>query len=212
MMLLHSYAHIAVFARAPELGKVKTRLTPALGAESALGLYTAMLDRTLSLIKVSELAPTSLWVTSNPSHEIFIRHCPEREIYLQCGADLGQRMGHCVEELLSNPDTDYLVLIGTDCPALTKDYLQAALTALEGGQDCVLGPARDGGYVLIGLRRPLPALFQDIDWGTSRVLAQTLDRIARMELRLTLLEEQWDVDESADLALLATLQPPLSWP
>ncbi len=211
-MPLHSRAHIAVFARAPELGKVKTRLIPALGAESALGLYTAMLDRILSLVKVSGLAPMSLWVTSNPSHEKFITYCSEREIYLQYGADLGQRMAHCFAEQLSKPDTDYLVLIGTDCPALTKDYLQAALTALQGGQDCVLGPARDGGYVLIGLRRPIPALFQDIDWSTSRVLVQTLDRIASLELRLTLLEEQWDVDESADLALLATLQPPLSWP
>lgn len=210
-MPLHSRAHIAVFARAPELGKVKTRLIPALGAESALALYTAMLERTLSLVKVSGLAPMSLWVTSNPSHEKFITYCSEREIYLQYGADLGQRMAHCIAELLSKPDTDYLVLIGTDCPALTKEYLQAALTALQGGQDCVLGPARDGGYVLIGLRRLIPALFQDIDWSTSRVLAQTLDRIASMEVRLTLLEEQWDVDESADLALLATLQPPLSW-
>ncbi len=210
-MPLHSRAHIAVFARAPELGKVKTRLIPALGAESALALYTAMLARTLSLVKVSGLAPMSLWVTSNPSHEKFITYCSEREIYLQYGADLGQRMAHCVEELLSKSDTDYLVLIGTDCPALTKEYLQAALTALQGGQDCVLGPARDGGYVLIGLRRPIPALFQDIDWSTSRVLAQTLDRIASMKVRLTLLEEQWDVDESADLALLATLQPPMSW-
>lgn len=211
-MSFHSRAHIAVFARAPELGKVKTRLLPVLGAESVLQLYTAMLNRTLSLVTTSGLAPISLWVTSNPSHEIFRTYCPDTKIFLQSGGDLGQRMAHCVAELLSKPDTDYMVLIGTDCPALTKDYLRAALTALQKGQDCVLGPARDGGYVLIGLRRPIPALFRDIDWSTSRVLAQTLERIARMELRFTLLEEHWDVDDSADLALLATLQPPLSWP
>lgn len=211
-MPLHSRAHLAVFARAPELGQVKTRLIPTLGPESALALYTAMLNRTLALVKSSGLAPMSLWVSSNPSHDIFIRYCSEKEIFLQKGADLGQRMAHCVAALLARPDTDYVVLIGTDCPVLSTEYLRAALNALQDGQDCVLGPARDGGYVLIGLRQPIPALFQGIEWSTATVLDQTLDRIASLKLRVTLLEELWDVDVSSDLALLADLQPPLPWP
>lgn len=206
---LHPDAHIAVFARAPELGQVKTRLIPAIGADKALALYTAMLDRTLKLVTQSGLAPMSLWVTSNPSHKSFTTHCNKKEIFQQKGADLGQRMAYCAQTVLAQPQTGYLLITGTDCPALTTDYLRSALVQLQQGQDCVLGPARDGGYVLIGLRRPVAEVFQGIQWGSARVLEQTLAVLAELGLEAGLLEELWDVDEPADLSQLDSLQPPL---
>lgn len=203
--------HIAVFARTPELGRVKTRLIPAIGADAALALHLAMSDRTLGLVRQSGLASMSLWITENSSHEYFLSHCNSEEIYVQKGEDLGQRMAACAETLLARPETDYLLIIGTDCPPLTAGYLRKALDALQSGHECVLGPARDGGYVLIGLRRPQPALFRHIEWGSSRVFAQTQAAMERLGLQPCLLEELWDVDEPADLELLATLQPPLNW-
>ena len=203
--------HIAVFTRAPEPGRVKTRLIPAIGADSALALHLAMCDRTLGLVRLSALAPMSVWVTENPSHEYFLSHCNSGEIYLQQGEDLGQRMAACAGALLARVETDFLLIIGSDCPALTASYLREALAALQAGVDCVLGPARDGGYVLIGLRRPLPEVFRNIEWGSSRVLAQTLSTLDRLGVQPCLLKELWDIDEPADLELLVPLQPPLGW-
>lgn len=212
LSLKYPHAAIAVFAREPVLGAVKTRLQAAIGAESALALYTAMLTRTWGLLQDAQLARPSLWVTSNPSHESFLSICNKREIFLQSGADLGQRMQHCTQSELARPDTNCLLLIGTDCPALEAAYLDTALAALNGGQDLVLGPASDGGYVLIGLRKAQPALFQGVSWGTDAVLAQTLGIARDCGLQTTVLAELWDVDEFRDLARLQELKPPLDWP
>lgn len=205
-------ACIAVFAREPVAGAVKTRLIPALGAASALALYEAMATRTLALVSGGMLAPRALWVASNPSHEFFVTLCNEKEIHLQTGQSLGDKMYNCATATLAQDGRDSVVIIGTDCPALTVDYLQRALDALHTGSDVVLGPASDGGYVLIGLRQPWPELFRGIAWGTSTVLAQTLGKINAMNLSSTVLETLWDVDEAPDLLRLSTLDPPLAWP
>lgn len=208
---IHDNACIAVFAREPVLGEVKTRLISAIGAEAALALYLAMMDRTLQLVRQSGLSRMALWTSSNPAHEYFLSICNRKEIFLQAEGDLGLKMAECAKQTLAQAGTDYVVIIGTDCPALTRDYLSAALAALQAGADVVLGPAVDGGYVLIGLRQPYPELFRDIAWGGPEVLAQTLAKLRAMRLKVTLLPELWDVDTVEDLARLEALWPPLGW-
>lgn len=95
-----------------------------------------------------------------------------------------------------------LLLIGTDCPALTERHLAAAEAALAQGNDAVFIPAEDGGYVLIGLQRPCPEVFRDIAWSTAHVMAQTRARLLEAGLRWKELETLWDIDRPADLARL----------
>ena len=100
---------------------------------------------------------------------------------------------------------DLAILIGTDCPGLEPRHLRETASALAEGYDAVLGPALDGGYYLVGLRRDLPALFRDIDWGSSRVMQQTRDRLAAAGMRWHELEARRDLDRPGDLALFPTL-------
>ena len=202
-------ARIAIFARAPLPGQVKTRLQAKLGPEGCLLLYTAMLDRLLATLGSAELAPVELWVSSNTDHEAFISHCNKKDIHLQKGQDLGQKMNWTAGRVLANSAVDEVLIIGTDCPAMDVAYLEGALLALQQDNGVVIGPAEDGGYVLIGLKQPYPGLFLEIEWGSQRVLSQTLQRLAQLELPYTLLEPLWDVDRPQDLRRLVELNPPL---
>ena len=95
-----------------------------------------------------------------------------------------------------------VLLIGCDCPSLTISDFDEAVNALKQNNDIVLGPAEDGGYVLIGIKRPLPELFIHMDWGTSDVLTKTRQRIEELKLDCYELQEQWDVDTPEDYARL----------
>ncbi len=202
---------IAVFAREPRLGQVKSRLAAQIGEAAALAVYQAMLLRLGTLLGGSNIVEWDLWVTSNPSHENFLSICYKKNIYKQNGSDLGARMQYALQQSLEREDTDALILIGTDCPALTKDYLRRAVGALESGSDVVLGPAEDGGYVLIGARKPFPTLFENISWGTDQVFLETLQRLKDGRISYQLLDTMWDVDRPEDLPRLLQLNPPLQW-
>lgn len=91
------------------------------------------------------------------------------------------------------------VIIGSDCPSLTEHDLEQALTALDWPKSCVLAPAEDGGYVLIGLNQPQALLFDGIAWGTAQVFEQTLARVRQLNLDYFELNRQWDLDTPADL-------------
>jgi len=205
-------ARIAIFLREPVPGETKTRLIPALGADGAAALYRAMAERITGGIAHAGLAEIALWVSSNPHNEWFLTLCNKTKIYLQQGNELGQRMEHCVTAMLSQAAVESVVLVGSDCPVLGPEYLQAALDHLDTGADVVFGPAEDGGYVLLGLRRVIPELFRNIEWGTERVLKQSLAQLRPLGLRVECLEELWDVDTAADLPRLSTLEPPLEPP
>jgi len=141
----------------------------------------------------------TLWVAGDRSHpyiaEAVVRH--EVAVDEQQGADLGERMHHAFVASFTATAAP-LVLIGTDCPQLTSDDLAAAVAALA-DHDAVIQPASDGGYVLIGLRRPQPRLFASIEWGGPRVLQQTEARIAELGLRRSLRPVRDDLDTVADL-------------
>ncbi len=204
-------ARIAVFAREPEIGKVKTRLAAQIGAEAALRFYLAMLRRVVETVEQSALAEFHLWAASDPGHEEFTALCNVQDIRLQQGEDLGSRMHDAAAAELAEDGVESVLIAGSDCPALTPDYLEQALDALSAGVEVVLGPARDGGYVLIGLRRAARELFSEMEWGGPDVLEQTLERVREAGLSHQLLESSWDVDEADDLPLLEELRPPLPW-
>lgn len=204
-------ARIVVFAREPRLGQVKSRLAADIGESAALSVYRAMLRRVSGLLRRARLADWDLWVTSNPDHENFISICNTKNIYLQKGENLGARMDYAIRQSLGRGDTNAVLVIGTDCPALTEEYLHEALAALASGCEVVLGPAEDGGYVLIAARQPISALFADIDWGSAQVMAQTLEKLEQSGLDYQLLDTLWDVDRPEDLARLDQLDPPLHW-
>ena len=204
-------ARILVFARAPEAGKVKTRLARDIGADAALGLYLAMLRRIFATAEQAALAEVKLWAAANPRHPEFLGLCDVRCIRRQKGDDLGERMRHAAATELAAEGVESVLIIGSDCPALTADYLDGALAALAGGAELVLGPARDGGFVLIGMRQAPASLFDGVDWDGESVLKQTLARAGELGLRQQLLASCWDVDTVADLPLLQDLRPPLSW-
>lgn len=107
-------------------------------------------------------------------------------------------MHNAFEHALDHDGFSLAVLIGSDCPALTEDHLRRAVAALENGHDAVFAPAEDGGYVLVGLARPEARLFQDIEWGSSRVMEQTRERLRELKWSWIEIETLWDVDRAAD--------------
>lgn len=189
---------LIVFAKAPVPGAVKTRLIPALGADGAAALAGRLIARTLDMSRRCAAAPLELHVDPDSSHPFFRSLAEAPPLFAQQGADLGERMHHALTDALRT--ADFAVLIGTDCPGMDCNYLQQACAALAGGRDAVLGPAEDGGYVLIGVRRPEPALFAGVEWGSDQVLAQTRTRIAALGWKLFELPTLWDLDRPEDLA------------
>jgi len=188
---------LAVFARLPVPGRVKTRLSPALPHDLSAQLHGAMLLDALEGALGSDVGHVDVFWSPDAGTApglalplgVAARH--------QRGADLGERLAAAFADLLAGP-ADRAVAIGSDCPDLGPGVLREAFAALE-EHDLVLGPARDGGYYLIGLSRPAPALFQGVSWGTDQVLSQTLERAERDALRVGLLGVLDDIDTPEDL-------------
>ncbi len=189
---------ILVFAKAPEEGKVKTRLASSIGDKAALSFHEQMLERTLETVCKYKLASVELHVSGNTDHSLIQSLAIQYDIIVraQYGSDLGERMYYALEQSLLG--CRYCVLIGTDCPAMNVDYLANAFTALIRGQDVVLGPAEDGGYVLIGVRQASRDWFNDIAWGSRHVLEQSRQKILANGAQLEELQTLWDVDQITD--------------
>ncbi|NKB31971.1 MAG: DUF2064 domain-containing protein [Pseudomonadales bacterium] len=207
----HPGSRILLYAKAPVLGEVKTRLEPVLGEEKSLLLHQAMTSRVATLLNSSRLAPWQLWVSADVSNEFFLTLCNKKNICLQEGEDLGEKMARSAALTLEQQGVNSIIILGSDCPGYDASYLENALEKLAEGSEVVLGPAVDGGYVLIGLRAVYPALFTGIDWGSSRVFEQTVARIEALNLSYSVLETLWDVDRPEDLPRLEALNPPLGW-
>jgi len=187
-----------VFARPPEAGKVKSRLSPALPARLAFDLYRGMLADALAVSARAAEERFVYWAESPLAGAM--EATAEFGVREQHGADLGARLEHAFAELLPGP-ADRAVVIGADCPELDAREIAVAFERLD-SHDVVLGPTRDGGYYLIGLRRVAPALFKEIAWGGDQVLRQTSERAAAAHLRVGLLASLEDVDTPADLVRL----------
>lgn len=189
---------VAVLAKAPMPGLAKTRLIPALGPQGAARLQRQLTRTAVQTALDARLGAVTLWCAPHSRHRFFqAMQCTTGvRCLVQAGGDLGQRM-HTAFRLHCQHGP--LLLTGTDCPPLTPDHLRRAARALLDGDDGVFYPAEDGGYVLVGLRRPQAALFENIDWSTEVVMAQTRERASATGLRLRELETLWDLDLPADL-------------
>jgi uncharacterized protein len=199
---------IAVFARAPVAGAVKTRLAGALGAEGAAELHARLARHALATAIAANVGPVELWCAPDTAHPFFAACATELGVTLhaQRGDDLGARMHDAFEHAARSGDA--LVVIGADCPALSGEHLRDAAAALA-TCDAVFAPAEDGGYVLVGLARPVAGLFADIAWGGPDVMAQTRARLAASHLACKELATLWAVDRPEDVARLERAGWPL---
>ena len=198
---------IVVMAKAPRAGFAKTRLVPALGADGAAALAEQLLDHAVAQARAAALGPVRLCVTPDAAHPAFVRlgAAPGVELVLQGDGDLGARMHRAFVQALQ-PPVGRALLIGSDVPALDATVLRCAASALD-EHDAVFVPALDGGYALVGLRRPCAVLFGDMIWSTATVMAHTRHRLAAAGLRHAELEPLADIDEPADMVHL-----PAGWP
>ena len=193
---------LIIFTRYPEPGKTKTRLIPVLGPEGAADLHRKMVNSTLTWARqLKSNSAVSLEVRYEGGDEHPIRRWLGSDIPCcpQGNGDLGVRMAQAFNEAFS-AGMGRVIIVGTDCPGLTGSLVQTACEALL-DNDVVLGPAKDGGYYLIGLRKPMPQLFGGIPWGTVEVLPKTLGIAADLKLQVFLLESLEDVDRPEDLAI-----------
>lgn len=197
---------IAVMAKASVPGRTKTRLVPPLTRDEAAALNTAFLrDAADNLLAAADLANITGWMAYAPAgtEHFFRSHLPQSIGLIETVApDLGECLFHAASALLDAGNRS-VCLLNSDSPTLPVGYLVAAATALAGPADrLVLGPARDGGYYLIGMKRAHRRLFQDIDWSTERVFRQTLARADELGLPVFELPVWYDVDDVASLRLL----------
>jgi len=189
---------LIVFAKAPVQGQVKTRLIPEIGADAATRVYRKLLEQILDISVDLPDVTGELWCSGDIDGKC-AAYAKQHgmSLHQQEGADLGERMHLAFESVLQR--CDRAVLIGSDSPEFDGDYLQAAFRALE-EKDAVVGPAEDGGYLLIGLKKPEPHLFRQITWSTNTVMAQTRSRLNELSLSWHELPVKRDIDEPQDLA------------
>lgn len=201
-------AVIMVFCKAPIPGQVKTRLMPPLSGEAAAQLHCELTERTLNTATADPLCPVQLWCAPDINHSYFIKVAQNYAVkrFQQEGADLGERMQNGFIDALKHYKV--AVIIGCDCPSLTTNDLDQAISYLLQGNTCVIAPAEDGGYVLIGLNQALGYLFEDISWGTDKVMAQTVARLQAKNISYSVRKTQWDVDTLADLNRYETMCKP----
>jgi rSAM/selenodomain-associated transferase 1 len=204
--LAHS---LIVMAKAPVAGKVKTRMQPSLTPEQSAQLHERLLEHclaTVATVASANVDCVELWVAGE--HVIWpkIKQCYSLSIYQQLGVDLGERMANAAAQALSRASS--VVIIGSDCPFIDAAYLRQAFDALE-TNDIVIGPATDGGYVLVGFNQLPMEIFNGVEWGGENVLQQTIEKITCLELSLKLLRPLADIDRPEDLVVLNKFFPNL---
>jgi rSAM/selenodomain-associated transferase 1 len=194
---------LLVFARLPELGRVKTRLAAAIGDERALAVYEAMLRELIG--SIGESTPDTeiefLWAPSPCANgEALRRAFAHHAVAMQTGRDLSERLSMAFSERFFFHRTEKIIAIGVDDPALPRALIDHAFALLD-SCEYVIGPAADGGYYLIGCRAGAfdPEVFLGIDWGTASVLPRTLEKIRAMGRSVAVLPERYDIDTVEDL-------------
>jgi len=190
-----SNGRVIVFLKAPRPGFVKTRIAAKLDAESAAAIYQALVGMTLS--RLAGRTDVELrFAPDDAGAEIGAWRRPGWRIQGQGEGDFGERLERAVVDAFSD-GLEKVVLLGTDCPELIGADVDEAWTALE-AHDVVIGPALDGGYWLLGLKRPIPELFRNMPWSTDRVSEMTILRSREAGLRVLELRRLRDVDTLED--------------
>jgi rSAM/selenodomain-associated transferase 1 len=200
--MLYDYhdAVLMIFCKAPIPGQAKTRLMPYLSAVEAAELHCELSESALQMATQNGLCQVQLWCSPTTVHPFFTAAALAYPITLhqQQGDGLGERMSHAFNSALLG--FRRALIIGCDSPSLKVCDLEQALVALEKPKTCVVAPAEDGGYVMIGLNQIANELFTAIDWGGAHVFEQTLRRIEALGFHYAGLKAQWDVDNPEDLA------------
>jgi len=189
---------VAILAKAPLPGLAKTRLAPALGLDGAAALQARLIERAVETARAAAIGPITLWAAPDQDHPAFQTLAALFAVKLarQPDGDLGARMLAALEAAQGPA-----IVIGTDCPALQSAHLRVAAEALA-GVDAVVVPVEDGGYALVGMREPQPALFTDMPWSTADVMAETRRRLTRLSLSWREPARLWDVDVPEDVERL----------
>ncbi len=185
---------LLIFTKNPRLGRVKTRLARTVGDAEALRIYRVLLEKTRQAALGVEV---TRWLFYSdylePGDDWSDNYFQKR---VQCPGDLGDRMADAFHQAFAS-GASKAVIIGSDCPGLTGVALQEAFDHLDDA-DFVLGPTPDGGYYLLGMKQPAPALFQGIAWSTAGVCAETLRKMEELRLSCALLPALMDVDTEED--------------
>lgn len=194
-MRMHENRLLAVFSKNPAAGNVKTRLASSIGNEKALEVYEMLRRHTAEAISGVHATCMIFYADFIPESDILL--VGDAEARQQQGKDLGERMHTAFCEGLSSGARN-IVLIGTDCPDISATVIEQAFELLE-NHDAVLGPAKDGGFYLIGLKRCFPELFLERTWSNGAVLGETIDRLESCRASFSLLSELQDIDTFEDL-------------
>jgi len=186
---------LIIFVKNPVVGKVKTRLAESIGSRNALHIYKTLLRHTYVAADRID-ADTQVWYSSFIDRTDLWEN-GSFDKYLQKGENLGRRMSGAIGKGF---DDGYsrVVIIGSDCADLTPGHISKAFAELTKA-DCVIGPARDGGYYLLGLSRFLPDLFEEIEWSKPTVFEDTIKILGQQNFSVELLEELNDIDTIEDL-------------
>ncbi len=200
---------LVLMAKAPEPGKVKTRLIPPLSPNKAAEIYHSLLLDQIENIKAFTGADRFLNFAPDEAAPFFRQMAPQDFVcFPQRGNDLGERMSNAFEELWSK-GYEKIILIGGDLAALPLGFLQSACQMLQGpGKEVVLGPSRDGGYYLIGMNCRLPQIFRRKSWSQSNVLDETIKKVASLGIRPQILSTWFDIDTPDDLRHLLSISDP----
>ena len=182
--------HLIIFARSPRLGRVKSRLAKEVGPIEALRLHRLLTMHLLEKVARNPMWQSWIWVTPEPA--TWPKDIPRKR---QTKGDLGRRMGHAIRTLPAGP----VVLVGTDIPELNVGHIRRAFTALQ-RNDAVFGPAEDGGFWLVGVRRRvhLPHLFDGVRWSSEHALSDTVANLGPAR-SYALIDMLVDIDDAAAL-------------
>jgi rSAM/selenodomain-associated transferase 1 len=183
---------LIIFVRSPELGKVKTRLAAQIGKDNALLVYKKLLTHTKS---VAAALPCDVFIFA--ADALQDEQWNKFIIEQQSGDDLGKKMLHAFKTVFEK-GYKKSVIIGSDCPELSASHVKQAFKILD-DTDIVIGPAKDGGYYLLGMKKIYKALFQINTWSTATVFDETIASINASQLSYKELEALTDVDEEKDL-------------
>jgi rSAM/selenodomain-associated transferase 1 len=185
---------LIIFLKYPELGRCKTRLAKTIGDENALKIYKKLLSHSHQITKD---LPVDKFLYFDKATAENLNWEGDYQIAYQKQSDLGGRMAQAFNEIF---DKEYykVIIIGTDCIELKTEIINDAYRQLN-HFDVVIGPAKDGGYYLLGLNNPLPQLFQNIEWSTSTVLSDTIKTIQNLGLTYSFMPVLSDIDVEDDL-------------
>jgi rSAM/selenodomain-associated transferase 1 len=200
---------VLVFLRAPEKGRVKTRLAREIGEEKALDLYKVLVEKMLSALEKSGLDHRICFFPADKKALVKDWLGPDHIYLPQKGDDLGLRMGNALSRAFDD-GAQKAILVGTDIPDIKDSHLLSALDLLD-KNNVVLGPSLDGGYWLIGFQRKqfCPDLFSRVDWGTDSVFSTTIEKCRKADLSPGILPALRDIDTLADLRLFEETNPQL---